>query len=60
MIQKNKKTTCIFFICVGRGGGGGGKINWPGQLAPGAEDNQSEGKISQDIFNPWGIAVQGA
>ena len=37
----------------------GGKINRPGQLAPGGEDNQGGGKISRDILPPGGQAVQG-
>ena len=40
MIQKNNKITYIYFTCVG----GGGKINQPGQLAPGDEDNQGGGQ----------------
>ena len=58
MIQKNNKMTCIFLTCVGRGRGG--KINRPGQLAPGDEDNQGGGKISGDSLAPRGQAVQGA
>ena len=43
MILKNNKITCIFFyLCWA-----GGKINRPGQLAPGGEDSQGGGKISQ-------------
>ena len=37
----------------------GGKINWPGQLTPGGEDNQGGGKISWEILPPGGQAVQG-
>ena len=67
MIQKNNKITCIYFyLCLA-----GYKINRPGQLAPGGEDNQGGG---QDIpghltpgsqadrgwLDPRGQAVQGA
>ena len=38
---------------------GGGKINQPGQLAPGDKDNESGGKIPRDIFTSGGQAVQG-
>ena len=37
----------------------GGKINRPGQLAPGGEDNQGGGKITRDSLPPGGQAVQG-
>ena len=51
MIQKNNKITCIYFyLCWA-----GGKINRPGQLAPGGEDNQGGG---QDI--PGQLAPRGA
>ena len=37
----------------------GGKINRPGQLAPGGEDNQGGGQVSRDSLPPGGQAVQG-
>ena len=51
MIQKNNKITYIYFYLCWRGG----KINRPGQLAPGGEDNQGGG---QDI--PGQLAPPGA
>ena len=52
MIQKNNKITCIYFyLCWA-----GGKINRPGQLAPGGEDNQGGGKISRDSLPPGGAS----
>ena len=50
MIQKNNKTTCLYFYLCSAGAG---------QLAPGGEDNQGWG---QDIPGQLGggQAVQGA
>ena len=50
MIQKNNKITCIYFyLCWA-----GGKINRPGQLAPGGEDNQGGGQDIPGQLAPWG------
>ena len=49
----------MYFFLLVLGGGGGGKINRSGQLLSPGEDNQGGGKISWDIFNPGGQAVQG-
>ena len=68
MMQKNNKITCLYFyLCWA-----GGKINRPGQLAPGGEDNQGGGarypgtacppggKATVVGLPPGGQAVQGA
>ena len=57
MIQKNNKMACIFFTFFGRGGGG--RINWPGQFAPGVDDNQGGGQDIPRYLYPSGQAVQG-
>ena len=48
---QNVKKKCFIF--------GGGKINQPGQLAPGGEDNQGGGQDIPGYLAPGGQAVQG-
>ena len=53
-LQNVKKNVFLFLA-----GGGGGKINRPGQLAPGGEDNQGGGQDIPGYLAPGGQAVQG-
>ena len=57
MIQKNNKITYIYIYLLVLAGG---KINKPGQLPPGGEDNKGGGQDLPGQLAPGGQAVQGA
>ena len=56
-LQNVKKK--IILIFGGGGGEGGGKINRPGQPAPGVEDNQGGGQDIPGYLAPWGASCPG-